>query len=440
MLGLGNVGAGCLRLLADNRSAIEARLGATVVVKRVLVRDLERAREIDVAPDLLTTDAATILGDPEIDVIVELIGGIEPARSYILDALAAGKQVVTANKAVLAERGAEIFATAERGGLGVFFEGSVAGGIPLLRSLREGLASDRIDGVCGILNGTANFILDAMSRRGLAYAEALRMAQEAGYAEADPTLDVGGGDAAHKLTLLAQVAFGERVDPSTILTEGIEAITSLDIRTADDLGYVIKSLAIAERGPAEEDQDKEGSPPRLRVHPTLVPKDHVLAGVHGSYNACQVRSQGLGRSLYYGRGAGMMPTGVAVLSDIIEVARLLLARAPGDPLPAGARVQARACSPASLDDLLHENYICVDAPNRSGVLGRVATCLGAHGVSIKYMHQDEPQGSDLVPLIMLTEPAREADMVAALADLRAFDDLPNTPRRLRILSEPEDDG
>lgn len=433
MLGLGNVGAGCLRLLADNRAAIEARLGATVVVKRVLVRDLDRAREIDVEPGLLTRDAAELLGDPEIDVIVELIGGIEPARTYILDALAAGKQVVTANKAVLAERGAEIFAAAERGGLGVFFEGSVAGGIPLLRALREGLASDRIDGVCGILNGTANFILDAMSRRGLAYAEALRMAQEAGYAEADPTLDVGGGDAAHKLTLLAQVAFGRRVDPAAILTEGIEAITALDIRTADDLGYVIKSLAIADRG-------DDGGPPRLRVHPTLVPKGHVLAGVNGSYNACQVRSQGLGRSLYYGRGAGMMPTGVAVLSDIIEVARLLLARQPGDSLPAGARVQARASAPAPLGDLEHENYICVDAPNRSGVLGRVATCLGAHGVSIKYMHQDEPQGSDLVPLIMLTEPAREADMVAALADLRAFSDLPNPPRRLRILAEPEDDG
>lgn len=442
MLGLGNVGAGCLRLLADNRAAIEARLGATVVVKRVLVRDLDRAREIDVEPDLLTTDAALLLGDPEIDVIVELIGGIEPALTYILDALAAGKQVVTANKAVLAERGAEIFAAAEKGGLGVFFEGSVAGGIPLLRALREGLASDRIDGVCGILNGTANFILDAMSRRGLAYAEALRMAQEAGYAEADPTLDVGGGDAAHKLTLLAQVAFGRRVDPAAILTEGIESITALDIRTADDLGYVIKSLAIADRGDAGKTGavGAEEGPPRLRVHPTLVPKGHVLAGVNGSYNACQVRSQGLGSSLYYGRGAGMMPTGVAVLSDIIEVARLLLARQPGDSLPAGARVQASASEPAPLDDLVHENYICVDAPNRPGVLGRVATCLGAHGVSIKYMHQDEPQGSDLVPLIMLTEPAREADMVAALADLRAFADLPDPPRRLRILRDLEDDG
>ncbi|MEZ4384816.1 MAG: homoserine dehydrogenase [Nannocystaceae bacterium] len=437
VLGLGNVGAGCLRLLDDNRAAIEARLGATVEVRRVLVRDLERERDVEVAPELLTTDAAAILRDPEIDVIVELIGGIEPARAYILEALAAGKHVVTANKAVLAERGAEIFAAADAGGLGVFFEGSVAGGIPLLRSLREGLASDRIDGLAGIVNGTANFILDAMTRRGLAYADALRMAQEAGYAEADPTLDVSGGDAAHKLALLALVAFGRRVDPATIPTEGIEDITALDIRAADDLGYVIKSLALGDRGPSD---DGDGDP-RLRVHPVLVPKGHVLAGVHGPYNACLVRSQGLGRSLYYGRGAGMMPTGVAVLSDIIEVARLILATPEGGALPPAARVQARAAAAASVADLRHENYLCVLAPNRPGVLGRVAACLGAHNVSIKYMHQDEPQGADLVPLIMLTEPAREADVAAALAELRASPELPRPPRRLRVLAaEASDDA
>ncbi|MCA9663768.1 MAG: homoserine dehydrogenase, partial [Myxococcales bacterium] len=417
-------------------AAIEARLGATVEVRRVLVRDLHRARDVDVPPELLTTDAGAILRDPEIDVIVELIGGIEPARAYILDALAAGKHVVTANKAVLAERGAEIFAAADAGGLGVFFEGSVAGGIPLLRSLREGLASDRIDGLAGIVNGTANFILDAMTRRGLAYADALRMAQEAGYAEADPTLDVSGGDAAHKLALLALVAFGRRVDPAAIPTEGIEEITALDIRAADDLGYVIKSLALGDRGPSDD-----GGDPCLRVHPVLVPKGHVLAGVHGPYNACLVRSQGLGRSLYYGRGAGMMPTGVAVLSDIIEVARLILATPAGGALPPAARVQARPAAAASVADLRHENYLCVLAPNRPGVLGRVAACLGAHDVSIKYMHQDEPPGADLVPLIMLTEPAREADIDAALAELRASPELPRPPRRLRVLAvEAADDA
>ncbi len=443
VLGLGNVGAGCLRLLADHRAAIEARLGASVEVKRVLVRDPERERDVTVRPGLLTRDAAAILSDPEIDLIVELIGGIEPARSYILDALKAGKHVVSANKAVLAECGAEIFATAEAGGLGVFFEGAVAGGIPLLRSLREGLASDRIDSVCGILNGTSNFILDAMGRRGLTYAAALKMAQEAGFAEADPSLDVSGGDAAHKLTLLAQVAFGHRVDPQQIPTEGIESITALDMRTTADLGYVIKSLAIAERTDDDSDTNtntntKHDASLRLRVQPMLVPVDHVLAGVHGPYNACLVRSQGLGRSLYYGRGAGMMPTGVAVLSDIIEVARLLLARPQNGPLPVEA-IQSSPATAASLDDLEHENYLRIDAPNRPGVLGRITTCLGAHGVSIKYMHQDSVQGRDHVPLIMLTEPAREAAIVGALAQIRAFDDLPHAPHRLRILPDTEDD-
>jgi len=439
VLGLGNVGAGCLRLLADNRPAIEARLGASVEVKRVLVRDPARERDVAVQPGLLTTDAAAILNDPEIDVIVELIGGVEPARTYILAALRAGKHVVSANKAVLAERGAEIFATAKAKGLGVFFEGAVAGGIPLLRSLREGLASDRIDRVCGILNGTSNFILDAMGRRGLTYADALKMAQEAGFAEADPSLDVSGGDAAHKLTLLAQVAFGWRIDPRNIPTEGIESITALDMRAAADLGYVIKSLAIAERtGDIDAPNNNTGPQLQVRVQPTLVPKDHVLAGVHGPYNACLVRSQGLGRSLYYGRGAGMMPTGVAVLSDIIEVARLLLTRLKGSPLSVVA-IQSSPATAASLDNLEHENYLRIDAPNRPGVLGRITTCLGAHGVSIKYMHQDGAPGCDHVPLIMLTEPAREAATLAALAELRASPDLPHAPHRLRILSDTEDD-
>lgn len=443
VLGLGNVGAGCLRLLADNRAAIETRLGASIEVKRVLVRDLARKRDVPVQPGLLTTDVASILNDPEIDVIVELIGGIEPARTYILDALRAGKHVVSANKAVLAERGAEIFATAKAGGLGVFFEGAVAGGIPLLRSLREGLASDRIDSVCGILNGTSNFILDAMGRRGLTYADALKMAQEAGFAEADPSLDVSGGDAAHKLTLLAQVAFGCRVDHRKIPTEGIESITALDMRITADLGYVIKSLAIAERTDNNTDDNtatrSEAVPLlQLRVQPTLVPKNHVLAGVHGPYNACLVRSQGLGRSLYYGQGAGMMPTGVAVLSDIIEIARLLLSQPKGNPLPV-ISIQSSPATTASLDNLEHENYLRIDAPNRPGVLGRITTCLGAHGVSIKYMHQDGARGCDHVPLIMLTEPADEAATVAALAEIQAFPDLPHAPRRLRILNDTEDD-
>ncbi|MEZ4450710.1 MAG: homoserine dehydrogenase [Nannocystaceae bacterium] len=427
VLGLGNVGAGCLRLLDDNRASIEGRLGASLEVRRVLVRDLGRRREVPTPSGLLTTDAAAILHDPEIDVVVELIGGTEAARSHILAALRAGKHVVTANKAVLAEHGAEIFAEAATHGLGVYFEGSVAGGIPLLRSLREGLASDRIDGLCGIVNGTSNFILDAMTRRGLPYARALALAQEAGYAEADPTLDVSGADAAHKLALLTLVSFGLRAAAEAIPTEGITAIDPHDVRAADRLGYVIKSLAIARR---------RGDGVQLRVHPTLVPRAHVLAGVHGAYNACLVESQALGRSLYYGRGAGMMPTAVAVVSDIVEVARVCLSL-PGGRLPGGVS-PAPAVVPAPLHDLTCENYLCVHAPNVPGVLGRVATCLGESGVSIKAMIQDEPDGHELVPMIMLTEPCREGALQDALGRLAAFPDLPRPPRRLRILETSDD--
>ena len=418
ILGLGNVGAGTVRLLQDRRAAIEARLGAVLEVRQVCVRDLGRRRAVELAPELLTTDPAQVIDDPLIDIIVELVGGVEPACTYILAALRAGKHVVTANKAVLAERGAEIFATAAAHGRAVYFEGSVAGGIPILRSLREGLSSDRIDVVAGIVNGTSNFILDAMTRSGADFAEALRGAQAAGYAEADPSLDVGGGDAAHKLAVLALVAFGVRVDPHLIVTEGITGISALDIRTAGELGYVVKSLAIAHETAAG---------PCLRVHPTLVPRSHVLAGVTGAYNAVLVESRALGRSLYYGRGAGMMPTAVAVVSDLIELARDLVAGVAPSVAPA-----VRELAPAPMDLLEHENYLCVHVPNVPGVLGRVATCLGRNGVSISRMIQDRP-GRGPVPMVILTESVNERAVQAALAELAASPDVAAPPTRIRML-------
>ena len=418
ILGLGQVGAGTLRLLQERRAAIEARLGAALGVRRIAVRDPGRAREVEVAAELLTDDPYAVVADPAIDVVVELIGGIEPARTLILAALRAGKHVVTANKAVLAECGAEIFAEAAARGRMVYFEGSVAGGIPILRSLREGLASDRIEAIAGIVNGTSNYILDAMTRSGASFAEALQAAQAAGYAEADPTLDVGGGDAAHKLALLALVAFGARVDPHAIPTEGITGVSALDIRAAGELGYLIKSLALAHDTPAG---------PCLRVHPTLVPRGHVLAGVAGAYNAVLVESRALGRSLYYGRGAGMMPTAVAVVSDLLEVARDLLAGvAPAAP-PA-----VRDLAPAPTDALEHEHYLCVHVPNLPGVLGRVATCLGRHGVSIARMIQ-ERAGAGPVPMIILTEAVAERAMQAALAELATSPDLAAAPTHIRLL-------
>ena len=418
ILGLGNVGTGTVRLLHERRAAIEARLGAVVEVRRIVVREPGRRRAVDVPAHLLTTDPSLVIDDPTIDVVVELIGGIEPACKYILAALRAGKHVVTANKAVLAERGAEIFATAAAHGRAVYFEGSVAGGIPILRSLREGLASDRIDAIAGIVNGTSNFILDAMTRSGADFAEALRGAQAAGYAEADPRLDVGGGDAAHKLALLTLVAFGVRVDPRAIVTEGITGVTALDIRAAGELGYLIKSLAIVHDTSAG---------PCLRVHPTLVPRGHVLAGVTGAYNAVLVESRALGRSLYYGRGAGMMPTAVAVVSDVLELARDLVA---GVAPPVAAAV--RELTPAAMDSLEHENYLCFHVPNVPGVLGRVATGLGRHGVSISRMIQDRP-GRGPVPMVVLTEAVSERAMLAALAELATSPELANPPTRIRLL-------
>ncbi len=418
ILGLGNVGAGTVRLLHERRAAIEARLGAVLEVRKICVRDPARRRAVEVAPELVTTDPQEVIDDPLIDIVAELVGGVEPACAYILAALRAGKHVVTANKAVLAERGAEIFATAAEHGRAVYFEGSVAGGIPILRSLREGLASDRIDAVAGIVNGTSNFILDAMTRSGADFGEALRGAQAAGYAEADPSLDVGGGDAAHKLALLTLVAFGVRVDPHQIATEGITGVTALDIRTASELGYVIKSLAIVHDTPAG---------PCLRVHPTLVPRGHVLAGVTGAYNAVLVESRALGRSLYYGRGAGMMPTAVAVVSDLIELARDLVAGVAPPVAPV-----VRDLPPAPMDALEHENYLCVQVPNVPGVLGRVATCLGRHGVSISRMIQDRP-GRGPVPMVILTEAVSERAMIAALTELAASPDVASPPTRIRLL-------
>ena len=428
MLGLGNVGQGVVRILAENGAAIRDRIAANLVMKRVLVRDLDKAREYGVGAELLTTDPAQVLQDPDIRVVVELIGGIEPARSHVLAALEAGKHVVTANKALLAEHGEELFAAAAERGLDIYFEGSVAGGIPVLRALREGLASDRIDRVVGIVNGTSNYILDAMGRTGASYDEALAAAQAAGFAEADPTLDVGGGDAAHKLALLALVSVGVRVDPKRIHTEGITRMRPFDIRMAAELGYVIKSLAIGEF------EHGEGEAPRVRVrvHPTFVPRDHVLAGVNGSYNAVAVSSRALGESMYYGRGAGMLPTGVAVVSDIIELGRDIVGFVEGGP-PPGAFRDIRPVEPASLDAIECENYLCAHVPNVPGVLGQVASCLGRHGVSIKRMNQDTPGEGEPIDMVIMTERTSEQRVQAALAELDAHEHCLTPTHRFRIL-------
>ena len=424
VLGLGNVGSGTLRILDENRASIQARLGADVHVKKVLVRDLDRSRDVQVDPSLLTTNPAEVLEDPDVRVVVELVGGLEPARSFVLDALKNGKHVVTANKALLAEHGEEIFNEASQRGLSIYFEGSVAGGIPVLRAIREGLASDRISRITGIVNGTSNFVLDAMTREGMDYDAAVHKAQELGFAEADPTLDVGGYDAAHKLVLLTLVSYGKRVDPHRIHVEGIERVRAFDVRVADDLGFVIKSLAVGHL-------DGEGRP-CLRVHPTLVPRGHVLSGVHGSFNAVFVESAALGESMYYGPGAGAMPTGMAVVSDIIEVCRELVTFAAGGPPPEAFR-EVTVVEPAPLDDVEHLNYLCVHVPNVPGVLGRVASTLGNHGVSIRRMNQDTPGPGELINMVIVTERTPDVRVRAAIEQIDRSDYTLAPTLRLRML-------
>ena len=426
LLGAGNVGGGVVRILQENQADIERRLGARVRVKKILVRDLERARDARVPSDLLTLDAREVLEDPEIRIVVELIGGIEPALTMVLDALSRSKHVVTANKALMATHGKALFAEAERRGVAINFEAAVAGGIPILRALREGLASDRIERITGIVNGTCNYILDAMSRTGASYDVALAEAQAAGFAEADPTLDVEGGDAAQKLSLLSLLGFGLRVDPDAIPTEGITRVRPFDIAAADALGYVIKSLAEARQTP-------EG--PALSVHPVLVPKQHILAGVRGSYNAVLVESRAMGRSLYHGRGAGPMPTGMAVVSDIIELCRHMFAFDAGRPPPEAFSTVVPA-TPLSLSDEAYENYLCVHVSNVPGVLGRVASCLGRHGVSVKRLEQDLRGEGEPVDMVVVTERVPEARVLAAVAEIDGFEDVLGATHRFRI-REPD---
>src|SRR5258706_3934470 len=334
LLGHGNVGGGVVKLLADNAAAIEARLGARLEVKAIAVRDLDKQkRVVDVDRALLVRDLDAAITTPGVDIVCELIGGTTEAKRAILAAIAAGKQVVTANKALLAEHGTEVFGAADAAGVDVYYEAAVCGGVPIIRVLREGLASDRMEGLLGIVNGTSNYILSTMTESRRPFAEILREAQQLGYAEADPTLDIGGGDAAHKLAIIVGLCFGTLVDVARIPTDGIAHVAPVDIDNAARFGYVIKPLAIAR---------DHGTAIEARVHPALVPHNWLLADVAGAKNAVYVQSHALGPSLYYGAGAGMLPTAMSVVSDCIDLGRIILARAAGagrtpPPQPRDAR-------------------------------------------------------------------------------------------------------
>lgn len=423
LLGLGNVGGGVVKLLEDNAQAIEARLGARLEVRAIAVRDPDKAnRVVDVDRKLLTTDTMAAIQRPDVEIVCELIGGTTLAKEAVLAAIAAKRHVVTANKALLSEHWAELFGAADAAGVDIYYEAAVCGGVPIIRVLREGLASDRIESIHGIVNGTSNYILSTMTETRRPFADILKEAQELGYAEADPTLDVGGGDAAHKLAILVNLAFGTTIDVAAIPKDGIDVVDPIDLMYAEKFGYVIKPLVIArEHGRAIE----------ARVHPALVPANWLLADVSGAKNAVYVQSYALGPSMYYGAGAGMLPTAMSVVSDMIEIARNMFSLK-------GARsvrhAEPRPMVPTA--DLESSYYLRFGVHDQPGVLGQLMTILGSHAVSIAQVVQDGAPGrrdtDSPVWVVVLTHRAREGDVRAALADIDRLPIVREPARVIRI--------
>ena len=413
VLGLGTVGGGTVNVLRRNGKEITRRAGRDIVVARAAARSLDKERFCSTEGISLTTDPDEIVRDPDIEVVVELIGGTDPARRLVLEAIERGKHVVTANKALIAVHGNAIFEAAHARGVMVAFEAAVAGGIPIIKALREGLAGNRIEWLAGIINGTSNFILTEMRERGAAFADVLDEAQRLGYAEADPTFDVEGIDAAHKLTILAAIAFGMPLDFERVYTEGITRVTPEDVGYAEQLGYRIKHLGIARRTAAGVE---------MRVHPTLVPARELIANVNGVMNAVLVKGDAVGRTLYNGPGAGAEPTASAVVADLVDVVRTLTT----DP---NNRVPHLAFQPGALDSVpmlsIEEAetafYLKMLASDQPGVLAEIATIFGAAGISIEAVVQPEPpRGAAQAKLVMLTHRVRERQMNEAVARIEAL--------------------
>jgi len=409
VLGCGTVGGGVVRVLAENHDDIARKLGVPIVVKKVLVNDVAKPRSVRLEPHMLTTEAREVLEDDEIDVVVEVMGGVNPAREYVLSALARGKHVVTANKELVAKHGGEIWEMAERTRVAFRFEGSVAAGIPIIKALDECLASNRISEISGIVNGTTNYILTRMAREGWEFEEALADAQQKGYAERDPSSDVDGLDAAYKLAILASVGFGVEVDPAQVYTEGIRRVSKTDIQYARELGYEIKLLAIAKL-------DGEGL--QVRVHPTFVPTWHPLASVSDSFNAIFVRGNAVGSLMFYGRGAGAGPTASAVIADIMDVARGLSHNGrhyrPEVFKPWGGRLNVKR-----MEDIETRYYIRLQVVDRPGVLAMIAKAFGDNHVSLESVIQ-KGTGSPVVGLVFITHFVKEMNLRSALASIRTL--------------------
>lgn len=409
LLGFGTIGKGVVKLFQDNGDLLRERLGLDLRLVRIADLDITTDRGVKVDPGMLTTDAKEIVDAPDVDIVIELIGGYEPARSFVLRAIANGKHVVTANKALLALHGEEIFHASTQNGSEIMFEAAVGGGIPIISAIKENLCANRFQTVFGILNGTCNYILTRMTNEGEKFSKVLKDAQKAGFAEADPTFDVEGIDTAHKLALLIGLCFGTRIDFKAIYTEGISGITPIDIKFAKDFGYKIKLLAIGKKDNGEIE---------ARVHPTMIPLHYPLADVDGAFNAVRVTGDFVGPVMLYGQGAGTEPTASAVMGDVMALARNIKAgkmpRTPG----MGTMDSAMASLPVkAMDRIASQYYLRFSTLDQPGVLAQIAGILGKHNISIASMIQPERESSKAVPIVLMTHEALEADVRKALKEI-----------------------
>ncbi len=424
LLGLGTVGCGVAHILQTNQDVIQERLGAGIELARVADLDLDRPRSVGVDRERMTTNAQEVVKDPEIEIVVELIGGYEPARSLLLQALEEGKHIVTANKALLARNGSEIFEAAARRGLDVGFEASVGGGIPIIRAIKEGFSANRLRSISCIINGTGNYILSKMTDEGRPFKEVLAEAQEKGFAEADPSFDVDGIDSAHKLAILATLAFGTHVPEEKVFTEGIRRIEPVDIEFAREFGYRIKLLAIAK----EADGKVE-----VRVHPTMVPTTNILSTVDGVLNAVLVEGDAVGTTIFIGQGAGSLPTASAVVGDIIDTCRNILTGATGRVPALSYRPEAMRHLPISdVNDTVTKYYLRIMALDQPGVLSKVSGILGENDISIASVIQRDRRKEGAVPVVLMTHHAREGSVQRALSAIDQLDVVAGPSMLIRV--------
>lgn len=429
LIGFGTVATGVVKILIQQEEFIRRRLGAPLEIVQIADLDIKRSRGVAVPKGVLTTDPMKIIQNPEVDIVVELIGGYDPARKFVLDSISKGKHVVTANKALLAAHGEEIFQAAAEHNVDIGFEGSVCGGIPIIRAIKEGLAGEKISAIYGIVNGTCNYILSQMTDEGKPFSEVLSEAQRLGYAEADPTLDVGGADSAHKLAILTNLAFGTPVSLKEIYTEGVEKVTPLDIAFAEEFGYKIKLLAIAKLAGGEIE---------ARVHPTMIPKEYLLSTVGGVHNAVYLVGESAGELLFYGRGAGSLPTGSAVVADLIDICRNIVKGASGRVPAASFRLDARPVLRIKrMEEIESLYYLRFMAQDQPGVLSKISGVLGKYRISISSMIQQGRKVGGNVPLVMMTHRAKEKDIREALLKINGMDYVSEPTVLIRVEGEDE---